>query len=91
MDKIFIKFLKDRRLYSEYCREYAAFINKVSFRPKTAKKWLSQKNLYKNHPSCLNAITSAFHWRSTKRGYRFWDSIDNEWIKYLKEYELKQK
>ena len=66
------RFLKDRRLYSEFMREFR-------------RAWSEEGNNYfkefcETTPR-ENLIAYAFYWFKTKRGHEFWDKINREWLK----------
>lgn len=65
----FIKFLKSKRAYSKFMKNF-----KVPF---------SNKSIEEHIDLCLKGentfIGSAFKWDKTKEGWIFWGSISNEW------------
>jgi len=65
------RFLKDRRLYSEFLRE---------FRRVWAKKGKNYLKEYCETTLRNNLISYAFIWNKTKRGHEFWSKINREWI-----------
>jgi len=71
MDKL-QRFLKDRRLYSEFVRE---------FRRVWAEKGKTYLKEYCETTPQKGFISHAFSWDYSKRGHEFWDKINREWLK----------
>jgi hypothetical protein len=65
------RFLKDRRLYSEFMRE---------FRGGWAEKGKTYLKEYCETIPQRGLISCAFPWDYSKRGYEFWSKINQEWI-----------
>lgn len=63
-------FLKKKRLWSEFKRE---FKNKKN----------DDFNDYIIMSDSLNVIIYAFLWEHTKRGYDFWEKLNKEWHNYI--------
>ena len=66
------RFLKDRRLYAEFVRE---------FRRVWAEKGENYLEEFCETTPRENLIAYAFYWFKTKRGHEFWDKINREWLK----------
>lgn len=73
-EKLFIQFLKKRRLYAEYCRELEHYQN-MPF------KELVNSDIPFSY-SYLYWISYAFDWESSKRGAKFWTDLNHLWINF---------
>lgn len=73
MKKLFIQFLKSKRLYAEYCREFYACENGNAG---SVKEFLDVK-------SPGSYLISAFRFKDSKRGVLFWAGVNYRWWKTI--------
>ena len=71
--KIFLSFLKQRKIYSLYYKNY----NNFCTRHKNC-RFIKDKNKY------TEWVLGAFSWSSTMEGLKFWDMIHKEWLNHIR-------
>lgn len=69
MKKVFVRFLKDRRSYSAFVRNYNSDRNFRTVNEYLSGDWVDRANL----------ISSAFTWHLTDQGGKFWAELDRCW------------
>ena len=70
MQKELIKFLKSKRRFSEYKREFNKYRG-------------GDLSLFFEITPPIDWIISAFTWDETSAGYYFWESINNKWTEII--------
>lgn len=84
MKEEFIKFLKSKRLFSEFCRERKACVLEGSYMFSSYAKMSLDE--YLSNVSPIAYVGCAFEWNPTKRGWHFWKEISNEWHEIVNEH-----
>lgn len=72
MKKEFIKFLKSKRLFSKFRREFEK------------DNWNNDLSVFFRIEDAEDYIDLAFIWTHTENGRRYWIDISDQWQKHLK-------
>ena len=74
MKERFIKFLKNKRLYSKFVRNFEERSTWTIIR--------FEKFVTTRKPS--EYVIKAFYWDETPQGHQFWWDVETEWLKEIK-------
>ncbi len=77
--KLFIRFLKDERIYSKFMRNF----RKAEGEKTTFEKFCKQQDL-----TPITFILCPFAWADTKEGHVFWSKVDNQWENYCNTHDI---
>lgn len=74
--KIFLQWLKDKGVYSQYKENFINYDLHHSF-----SVFISEYNPY-------SYLSSAFFWADTSQGWNYWEELNWEWLDYAEKEEL---